>query len=127
LLKLNAKLVGIGIGIGPVTFYHAIEDFYPELFPDVYLPNEFTFKIETEKDIIEKKIKIHDPSFHTTRVDKNATIEKWFTNHFLSKKILHFSKLGKGEMWWMDLNILFNEILELRKNNISIYNAPTLN
>lgn len=126
LRQFKGKLVGIGITIGHTTFYHSLEDYYPDEFKGAYLPQPFPIKIKTPSGIKEKMIFIHSPTFHLNRIDKNEAIEKWFTAHLTEKQILHTGKLGEGNIWWMDLELLFNELLELKKKGISIYNVPAI-
>ncbi len=124
LRSLKGKIVGLGITIGPVTIYHSVEDFYPELFRGVYLPKPTLIKVKINEKTIEKKIFIHNPSFHINRIDKNKNIEVWMHNHFKEKGILHESSFGESIIWWMDIQELFDELLELQKKGISIYKVP---
>ncbi|MGZ3899581.1 MAG: peptidoglycan bridge formation glycyltransferase FemA/FemB family protein [Bacteroidia bacterium] len=124
LRMFKGKLVGIGITIGPTTFYHSLEDHFPNEFKNAYLPDPFPLKVKTPSGITEKNIFIHNPEFHVNRIDKKPEIEKWFTSHFTKKNILHSSPLGNSIVWWMDLEQLFNELIELKKKNITIYKVP---
>ncbi|MGZ3866679.1 MAG: peptidoglycan bridge formation glycyltransferase FemA/FemB family protein [Bacteroidia bacterium] len=122
--ELKGKIVGLGINLGPVTIYHTIEDFYPELFKGVYLPEPANLKMMLDSKTVEKKIFIHNPDYHKDRIDKNPLIEKWLHEHLSKKGILHESNFGKGTIWWMDIQTLFDELILLRKNKISIYKVP---
>lgn len=122
--ELNGKIVGLGIDIGPITIYHTIEDFYPELFKDVYLPEPMPINVLVNGKIIPKNISVHNPSFHINRIDKNRNIEIWLHNHFKAKGILHESSFGSGTLWWMNIQQLFNELVSLRKRKITIYKVP---
>jgi aminoglycoside 3-N-acetyltransferase len=122
--ELKGKIVGLGINIGPVTIYHTLEDFYPELFKGVYLPKQELLKMLVDGKEIEKHISIHNPDFHINRIDKNENIEHWLHNHFREKGILHEGVFGNGNIWWMNVQELFDELLVLRKKGISIYKVP---
>jgi aminoglycoside 3-N-acetyltransferase len=122
--ELNGKIVGLGINLGPVTIYHTVEDFYPELFKDVYLTEQSTINVLVHGKILGKNISIHNPAFHTTRIDKNKHIEHWLHRHFIEKGLLHESKFGAGVLWWMNIQDLFTELISLRKQNITIYKVP---
>lgn len=121
LLKLKGKVVGIGIGIGPVTFYHSVEDFHPELFEKVYLDNTYQFRLKIDQKHLIEEIKIHHPETHRNRIDKTKEIEDWFTKHLKAKGILHEGKFGSANLWWMDANALYTELLALREKGITIY------
>ncbi|MGZ4098677.1 MAG: hypothetical protein ACXVNM_07350, partial [Bacteroidia bacterium] len=103
---------------------HSLEDHFPNEFKNAYLPDPFPLKVKTPSGITEKNIFIHNPEFHVNRIDKKPEIEKWFTSHFTKKNILHSSPLGNSIVWWMDLEQLFNELIELKKKNITIYKVP---
>lgn len=121
---LKGKIVGIGINRGPVTIYHTIEDFFLEDFKGVYLNQKFPIKVESNNEIVIKNISIHNPEFHKIRIDKNAEIEKWFTNYFRKKNILHDGVFGDTTIWWMDIQKLFDELVLLKERGITIYNIP---
>ena len=122
--ELKGKIVGLGINIGPVTIYHSVEDFFPELFHDIYLPDPVPIKVLVNEKKLLKSIYIHDPKFHSVRIDKNEAIELWLRNHFKEKGILHESPFGASAMWWMDIQELFDELISLAKRGISIYQVP---
>ncbi|HWY38500.1 MAG TPA: peptidoglycan bridge formation glycyltransferase FemA/FemB family protein [Bacteroidia bacterium] len=122
--ELKGKIVGLGINIGPVTIYHSIEDFFPELFRGVYLPEPAPLKVLVNGKEKIRMVFIHNPSFHADRIDKNEKIEDWLSNHFREKGILHESEFGNGQIWWMDIQQLFDELIALRKKKISIYTVP---
>lgn len=122
--EMKGKIVGIGIGIGPVTIYHTIEDFFPNDFKDVYLQVKYPIKIKLDNMIFNKDIFVHNPEFHKYRIDKTPEIEQWFRKYFKEKKILHEGAFGSGNIWWMDIQKLYDELLDLRKKGITIYNIP---
>ena len=119
--ELKGKIVGLGINIGPVTIYHSVEDFYPEQFKGVYLPQPESIKVLVNGKETAKSIFIHNPAFHTSRIDKNKVIENSLMEHFRKKGILHENVFGSGTIWWMDIQELFDEQIALKKNSISIY------
>jgi aminoglycoside 3-N-acetyltransferase len=122
--ELKGKIVGIGVSTSIIPLYHSIEDFNLGEFKGVYLPESFPVKVMVDDKIVEKKIFVHDPLFHADRIDKNAKIERWFRDHYRQKGMLHEGKFGDGEIWWMDMQTLFDELLALKKKGISIYNIP---
>jgi aminoglycoside 3-N-acetyltransferase len=125
--ELQGKIVGLGISIGPVTIYHTLEDFYPELFKGVYLEHPVSFKVSVNGQELIKKVSIHNPTFHSERIDKSSHIESWIADHLRNKKILHESGFGTSTIWWMNIQELFDELLVLKSKNISIYGVPVDN
>lgn len=124
LRELKGKIVGIGIPIGPVTIYHSVEDFFPALFKGVYFPKQISLNVFDKGSIVAKKIYIHNPTYHKSRIDKTPEIQNWFRDHLLKKGILHESQFGESNIWWMDIQELFDELLALKEKDISIYKVP---
>ena len=124
IIQLKGKVIGIGISLGPVTIYHCVEDFFSEKFKGTYFSDFYSIKMKINNEIIEKKIKVHDPDYHKVRIDKDKIIENWFRNYLLNKQILHEGDFGGGNIWWMDVQALFDELIELNKKGITIYSVP---
>ena len=124
LKELNGKIVGIGIGIGPVTIYHNVEDLYPEKFKDIYFEKPATVKVLVDGKVFGKSIFIHNSILHTDRIDKSKITEIWLTNHFKKRGILHEGTFGECTIWWMNVQDLCDELLELNKKGISINKIP---
>jgi aminoglycoside 3-N-acetyltransferase len=122
--QLKGKVCGIGINIGPVTIYHSAEDFYPELFRKVYLPELKPIKVLVNGIEIIKPVYIHNPEFHRIRIDKNIIIESWMRNHLKEIGILHEGTFGSTNIWWMDIQELFDELISMARRGISIYKTP---
>lgn len=124
LLELKGKIVGLGINYGPVTYYHVYEDLNLDKFNGVYLPTPFKSKItDYHGNIIDCKILCHNPIFHKNRIDKNPEIESYFSKHFDSNNISSTTKIGEGNIWWIESNRLLTELEKLYSQNITIYNV----
>jgi aminoglycoside 3-N-acetyltransferase len=121
LLELNAKVVGLGVNLGPVTFYHVFEDLFPELFPEVYLKENFSVHVDTGNEIVEVVQAVHNPEFHAGRIDKNPAIEKFFREHLERCGKLHGGKVGDGMGWVIASQDLISELETLYKNGKTIY------
>jgi len=124
-LEINGKIVGLGIGFGPVTFYHVVEDLHPGLFPGVYLPDHFTARVR-HRDGTEgmMNMRCHDPAHHARRIDKDADIERYWAGHLLRQGIAHRSPVGQGAVWWMRAADLVREQVTLQQQDVSIYRVP---
>lgn len=123
LLDLEAKIVGLAVNYGIITFYHVYEDFNLDKFPKVYLPNKFDAKlINKEGELVISKTYCHNPEFHKTRIDKVPKTESFFADYYIKNGISHRTEIGAGFLWWIDANTLLKELDKLYKENITVYN-----
>lgn len=122
-LDLNGKLMGLGINYANVTFYHTFEDLNLELFPQVYLPEPIKTKIKGyDHEIIELDVLCHNIEFHKTRIEKDPKIEAFFANYFEEHNLSTKTKIGQGEVWWIQSKEVIDALDLLYKQNITIYN-----
>lgn len=122
--EIKGKTGGIGVGVAYSTFYHSVEDFYPDLFGQVYLPKPEALKVMINGIVTTKSIFVHNPDYHKVRIDKNKAIEDWMRDHFKKRGILHEGSVGLANFWWMDTQELFDEMQSLAKKGITIYKVP---
>jgi len=121
-LELNGKLLGLGIKYDNVTFYHTYEDLNLYKFPEVYLPQPFKTTIKNHDDKnIQMAVLCHNPEFHKTRIEKDATIELFFSNYFEKNNISSKTKIGQGFLWWMQAEDVINSLDLLYKQGKTIY------
>lgn len=125
LKELNGKIVGIGIGLGPVTIYHNVEDLNPEEFKNIYYEKPSTINVLVDGKVFGKSIFIHNSIIYTDRIDKSKITEMWLTNHFRKIGILHEGTFGDSIIWWMNVKDLCDELIILNKKGISINKIPS--
>lgn len=124
-LEIKGKILGLGIGFGPVTFYHVVEDLHPGLFPGVYLAGHFTARVKHRDGATgTMSTRCHDPAHHAHRIDKDADIEKFWSDHLLKSGLAKRSAIGQGHVWWVRASDLVDEQLALQRAGISIYSVP---
>lgn len=124
-LELNGKVVGLGIGFGPVTFYHVVEDLHPDQFPGVYLAGAFGAQVKLpDGSLSTMSTRCHAPAHHARRIDKDAEIETYWAGRLLGHGIAHRNALGQGAVWWMRAAELVKEQEAAQRQGISIYSIP---
>lgn len=123
MLELNVKIVGLGVGFEPVTFYHVFEDFYPELFKGVYLDEVFHPKLKIGDKIITAKEYAHNPGYYQRRIDKNPEIENYFREHMNKSGKVKNGAVGSSISWWMRGTDFMSELLVLHKKGKTIYDV----
>ena len=121
LLNANVKIVGLGVGVHPVTFYHTFEDFNPELFPGVYHPHKFSVKLKVDSEIVIREQFAHNAGFYNRRIDKNPEIESCIRKHMLQSGKMRTGTVGDASSWWMYGRDFMDELMNLYKNGKTIY------
>jgi aminoglycoside 3-N-acetyltransferase len=121
-LEVNAKILGIGVDFKPITFYHVLEDLYPNYFTNCYLADEIQIKAKNHfGESIDLSIKCHNPIFHETRIEKNEFVHEYFKNAFFNKGIAKSITVGLGQIWVMSSKDLINFLLEEYHTGKTIY------
>lgn len=128
LVELGAKILGLGIDLGPVTFYHVIEDMDSEYPIDPYYYEDYEAKIVGaggHTTIL--RLKGHDPEISKTRIDKQngEWIRKFFTKYLTKKGYLNTSYIGQALAWIIRAKDLFEAQRVLMKHGITIYTTET--
>lgn len=124
LLELDAKILGLGVDLGPVTFYHVIEDVDTEYPVDPYYHKEYEAKIAgAGEHTTIVRLKGHDPEISKTRIDKEngEWIRKFFTKYLTEKGCLNTSYVGQAPAWIIRAKDIFEAQRALMKYGITIY------
>ncbi len=126
LIDADGFILGLGVDLGPVTFYHAIED--AGAFPvPVYTANSpiSATCIDQHGRRTELQIMAHDPSASVTRIDKpNGTaIRSYMTTVFENAAGLTWHEIGEGRMWLVSARRLYECLDRLKDRGITIYAA----
>lgn len=124
LLELDGKILGLGVDLGPVTFYHTIEDI-EENFPIyTYCTKDYEVTVINHAgQATVMKVKAHDPTISQTRIDttRGKYIRKFFTNYLRSHGLLVEGKIGYAKSWLVNAKDLYQTQEKLMKRGITIY------
>ncbi|HPJ67666.1 MAG TPA: AAC(3) family N-acetyltransferase [Desulfobacteraceae bacterium] len=123
LVKLNGKVVGLGVSLGPVSLYHIIEDTWEDFPFRVYMDPFRVKYIDTAGNTIMREALRYDPTVSSTRIDHEGGkwIRERFTAHFTRKGILRWFMFGDAESWVMDTQHLYSELKRLAGKGITMY------
>jgi aminoglycoside N3'-acetyltransferase len=124
-LKAGGKLVGIGIDIGPVTFYHIIEDVVSDFPVDVYYHKEYEVPVKDWSGRTSMmKVSPQDPEVSRTRIDHRPEgdwIRGFFTDLLVERKMISYGKFGETTAWTVKAEDLYQLQGELIKDAVTIY------
>lgn len=127
-LQLNAKVMGLGISMGPVTFYHLLEDLLLDKFPlPVRLNEVHMLKCrDWNGELVEVPITPLDPAYNPRRIDNKARIDlqQFFMNDFCDAGILTAGRVGTALAWFVPAQAFYQRLVYLAERGITIYSEP---
>lgn len=124
LLEVDAKILGLGVDLAPVTFYHTIEELEDDFPVEVHCKEPVDVDIlDYEGNIITMSVLSYDPFVTKTRIDQetNLWIRRHFARHLRSKGFLHEGRVGKSHSWFMYARNLYAFQHEMARKGITIY------
>lgn len=126
--QLNGKVFGLGISMGPVTFYHLLEDRVGDSFPlPVRMPDEFKMPCRDwngTKVIV--PVRALDPQFQPQRIDHKSRkdLRDYFYQEFKSKGLLQAGKVCEAPTWFIESKPFLQHLETLMQQGITIYSTP---
>lgn len=126
LVELNGKILGIGISIAPVTFYHYLEDKVKSDFPvPIWLDPVKLRCYDHDRSIIKVSVKPYDPDITKRRLEipDRKDLRSFLRNDFYENEILVEGLIGAANSWYMDANTLYKRLELLMKDGITIYST----
>jgi len=118
MLKYNAKIIGLGVNTHFLSFVHCPENCLKEDFPLQTLTTQiFTGKVRLlNGEIIEVKTR----AAHTNILQRNIPA---FMKKYIPKDTLSEYNIKGSDFYAADANGLFTKMIELAKQNKTIYNS----
>jgi aminoglycoside N3'-acetyltransferase len=127
-LQLNAKVLGLGISMGPVTFYHLLEDMLLDKFPlPVRLKETFMLPCrDWDGQLIKVPVTPLDPVYNPRRIDNKARgdLQQFFIEDFRRAGILKDGKVGTAAAWFVPAKDFYARLEWLAGWGITIYAEP---
>jgi aminoglycoside N3'-acetyltransferase len=124
LIEADGFILGLGIDLGPVTFYHVVEDL--GAFPiNVYTSDSplVVTCLDGHGKRVELKVFAHDPSASITRIDRanGAAIRSYMTTVAETGAGLTWHQIGDGRMWLVSARRLYHCLVRLKDRGITIF------
>lgn len=127
-LAINGKVMGLGISMGPVTFYHLLEDSVGDAFP-LPVRMDKTYQMPCKdwqgRDIV-VPVRPLDPTFQPRRIDHKSRIDlrDYFYAEFSSAGFLKAGRVGNAKVWYIPAQDFFCHLQFLMNEGITIYSTP---
>lgn len=123
----NAKVLGIGISMGPVTFYHVLEDSLGEEFPlPIWQNKTFALPCMDERGAMwQVPVRPFNPAIVKRRIDHadREDLREFFWRDFQAEGLLIEGQVGSAKTWSVRANDFYERLLVLAKNGITIYST----
>lgn len=126
--QLNGKLLGLGITMGPVTYYHHVEDMLGRGFPiDVWMDEEFRLRcIDAQGVAVLVPVRPFKPELMSHRIDHPSqdALRARFREEFERRGLLHPGKVGHAESWWIQGRAFHDALVDMARSGKTIYGWP---
>lgn len=125
LLEHNGILMGLGTTLGPVTFYHVLEDLRPDFPLQVYSKDSPLVSRVRDSNGAEFTMPAwgHDSEVGRHRIDKEngVDIRRYITGYLDDTQRLRWGTVGVAPTWWLPTAEMYTALEELLGKGITIY------
>ena len=129
LLELEqAKVLGLGVSMGPVTFYHVLEDALGAAFPlPVWDAQSYSLPcIDRAGQRCDVPLRPFDAALAQRRIDHPSRddLRRYFMAEFQRAGLLHRGQVGQAPSWWIPAHGFYRHLLQLAGEGLTIYATP---
>jgi len=104
-IELDGKLLGVGISLGPVTFYHRLEDEMGDSFPlPIKRPETYRMRCRDAIGVVhEVPVRAFEVEYMQRRIDNPSRkdLRDYFWREMVSAGLMHVGKVGAASCWWI--------------------------
>ena len=124
----NAKVLGLGISMGPVTIYHMLEDMLLDAFP-LPVRMQRTWRLACKdwdgNDLTVPVVPL-DPAFMPRRIDSPGRddLRRYFWTEFENAGLLRSGQVGQATGWFIPAQPFLSHLGRLLGEGITIYSTP---
>lgn len=124
----KAKVLGLGISMGPVPFYHVLEDAMGADFPvRVWAEDSYRLPcIDQTGKLCEVPVRPFDPDLVPHRIDHRSRddLRTYFMEEFRRVGLLRQGQVGEARAWWIPARGFYEHLQLLACQNLTIYSTP---
>lgn len=127
LVEGDGWLCGLGVDLGPVTFYHVLED-TTEAFPFPVYTRDSPFTVRCIDDAGEEhalSVMAHDPAVSVSRIDtpNGLWIRRYITRVLEDEGVLTWHRVGDGKAWRIRASQMLAQLERLMERGVTIYST----
>jgi aminoglycoside N3'-acetyltransferase len=123
----HAKVLGLGISMGPVTFYHVLEDAMGAAFPvPVWQDESYLLPcLDQQGQRWEVPVRPFAASIAQRRIDhpSRSDLRDYFQAEFRRTGLLVEGQVGDAASWWIPARGFFDHLQQLSGENLTIYST----
>lgn len=123
----RAKVLGLGVSMGPVTFYHLLEDTMGDRFPvPVWLEKVYSMPcIDEDGHRCIVPVRAFDPVIAERRIDHKprADLRAFFAAEFERAGLKRNGLVGLGESWVIPGRAFLDHLHAMAEQTITIYST----
>lgn len=123
----QAKVLGLGISMGPVTFYHVLEDALGVAFPETIWEERSYALSCVDGDGVRCEVPVRPfiPAMTARRIDHPSRddLRTWFRQEFERAGLRTNGKVGDAEAWFIPARDFFKHLRHLAAQGITIYST----
>jgi aminoglycoside 3-N-acetyltransferase len=123
----DAKVLGLGITMGPVTFYHVLEDSMGDAFPvPVWLDETYQLPCtDADGKRWEVPVRPFDSTVSDRRIDHppRSDLREYFGSEFERAGLKINGQVGSAGSWFIPAQDFFRHLKLLADENITIYST----
>ena len=127
-IELDGKLLGVGISMGPVTFYHRLEDEMGESFPlPVNRPETYRMRCRDATGVVhEVPVRAFEVDYMQRRIDNPSRkdLRDYFWREMVGAGLMHVGQVGAARCWWIRARAFHEHLRGLAAEGVTIYAAP---
>lgn len=126
--ELNGRVLGLGISMGPVTFYHLLEDTLGEAFPvSVWVDDTYQLPCKgwAGEDIV-VPVRPYRADCMAVRIDQKSRedLRDFMKQALLAEGVLHTGHVGAAPSWHLTAHAFYATLLKLSQRGITVYSRP---
>lgn len=126
-LELNGKVLGIGVSMGPITFYHLLEDTLGKRFP-VAVWEEKSYEIpcdDLDGNHFVVPVRPYTAEATSRRIDQKERVDlrNYFRKEFEKANLLHCGQVGDASAWYIEAQAFLEHLKILSEQGITIYST----
>jgi aminoglycoside N3'-acetyltransferase len=129
IMESGGLLAGLGTDLGPVTFYHCLEDLEGDFPLDVYgaEPPLRVTCLDRHGIPHDLELHAHAPERSSTRIDRQESraIREFFTAALEKNAGLRWFAIGQGRGWIVPMPDMYAECARLMRAGVTIYTTAS--
>ena len=127
LMKIDGKLMGLGVGIWPIPLFHVLEDMELDRFPlPVRMKETYMLKCKDWfGNHLEVPVTPLDPKYAKIRIDQKSRqdLKDYFWKAFILAGVLTVGNVGEATSWLASANAFYKRLKLAMRDGITIYSS----